>query len=344
MTSSGSRRRGQAGRLPEWPPDNELPGGLGAGPFVWRGTDVGITATGFMIYSTGVVFTLVVLSKGVSLRDEDAIDDPSSDPFPRHQGAGSLKFGAQGVPVNYTSASHGTSRLVIEAWTPFPPGADLVFYLEWPAEGIAYSEFRVPRAAAVAAVALWPPDLLRERQRQHEELTPSFLVHIEPWAEGTDLMRLRLTQNGPPGIDHLDSLVVSIGNDDSYWPDERNVAANGHDYEEVANQVWAPYRFTPGTGPGQARADPDGREIACEAPLPAGQELAFQLEPTRPGSWFALPQEEWQRQRGNAIRLAITAAHREHGKWHLAAKITVAPGLARSAIVSRSGSRGRASW
>jgi hypothetical protein len=259
-------------------------------------------------------------------------------------GAGSLKFGAQRVPVTFHSWSSGENRLKIEAWAPFPPDGDLVFYVEWLAEGIEYCEFHVPRGAAAEAVALWPPELLLERRRRHEELTPSFLVQVEPWAAGTDLMRLRVAQQGPPSIDHLDSLVLSICNDDSYWPDERNVAANGHNYEEVMNQVWAPYRFTPGTGPGEACADQHGREIAYEAPLPAGEELAFQLEPTRPGSWSSLPQEEWQRQRGNAIRLAITSAHREHGKWHLGARINVAPGVARSTIVSRSSSRRRGSW
>ena len=44
----------------------------------------------------------------------------------------------------------------------------------------------------------------------------------------------------------LDSLTLHIYNDDSYWPDERNVLANGHNYDDVRNQVWAPYRFTPG--------------------------------------------------------------------------------------------------
>ena len=48
--------------------------------------------------------------------------------------------------------------------------------------------------------------------------------------------------------------------------------------------MWAPYRFTPGTGPGEARADRHGREIAYQAPLPAGEELAFQLERTRPAA------------------------------------------------------------
>lgn len=71
--------------------------------------------------------------------------------------------------------------------------------------------------------------------------------------------------------------------------------------------------------------------------------VAFQLEPTLPGSWSGLP-AEWQRRRGNAIRLAITPAHHEHGTWHLGAKINIAPAVARSTIVSRPGSLGRASW
>jgi sorbitol-specific phosphotransferase system component IIC len=41
---------------------------LDAGPFVWRSADVGVTATGFIVYSTGVAFTVVALSKGVFLR------------------------------------------------------------------------------------------------------------------------------------------------------------------------------------------------------------------------------------------------------------------------------------
>ena len=237
------------------------------------------------------------------------------------------------------SGGGGENRLQIDAWTPFPPDRDLVFHLEWPAQGIEYSEFRVPRSAAVRAVVLWPPGLLRERRRRHEELAPSFLIRVDPWPEGTSLMRLRLVQQGPPGIDHLDSLALCMCNDDSYWPDERSVAANGHNYDEVRRQVWAPYRFTPGTGPGEARADRHGREIAYEAPLPAGTELDFQLEPTRPGTWSGLPQEEWRRQRGDTIRLAITPAHHQHGTWHLVGKINVAAGTASSTLVSKSGSR-----
>lgn len=325
-----------AGRLPEFPPDNELPATLDVGPFIWRSADAGITVTGFLIYSTGVVFRLMTLSKRADLRNEDPLRDSAREPYQRssEQPAGTLRFGARGVPMTPQGTSSSQNRLEAEAWAPFPPDGDLVFHLEWPAEGIEYSEFSIPRSAATKAVALWPPRLLRDQRRRHNKLAPSFVVHVEPWAQGSDLVRMRVAQHGPPAIDHLNSLALRIMNDDSYWPDQRNVTANGHNYDEVRNQVWAPYRFTPGTGPGAARADRHGREITYESPLPAGEELVFQLEPTRPGSWNNLPQDEWQRQRGNAIILAITAAHHSYGAWHLGGQINIAAGAAQPTLIS----------
>jgi hypothetical protein len=58
------------------------------------------------------------------------------------------------------SASRMQNHLRVDSWTPFPPDGDLVFYLAWPAEGIEYSEFCVPRSAATKAVALWAPEPL----------------------------------------------------------------------------------------------------------------------------------------------------------------------------------------
>jgi hypothetical protein len=54
--------------------------------------------------------------------------------------------------------------------------------------------------------------------------------------------------------------------------------------------------------------------------------------------------EEWQRQRGNAIRLAIASAHHEHRTWRLGGKINIAPGVAWSTIASRPGSWMGAFW
>jgi hypothetical protein len=150
----------RAHRLPDFPPDNELPAALDRGPFTWRGADVGVTATAFQVYSTGVCFTLIALSKGPSLHKEDPLDSRvrQSEPYCEadERPAGALRLGAR----NARMISHGTGsrdrRIQVDCWTPFPPDGDLVFYLEWPAEGIAYSEFRVPRSTATRAVTLWP--------------------------------------------------------------------------------------------------------------------------------------------------------------------------------------------
>jgi hypothetical protein len=39
---------------------------LDVGPIIWRSADVGITATSFLIYSTGVAFTLVALIRSIT--------------------------------------------------------------------------------------------------------------------------------------------------------------------------------------------------------------------------------------------------------------------------------------
>jgi hypothetical protein len=157
----------KADRLPEFPPDNELPSPLDVGPFIWRSADVGITATGFLIYSTGVAFRLVALSKRVSLQDEDPLGSFAGEReaygLTNERPARSLRLGAQGVPVTTHSVGRRAQRLQIDAWAPFPADGDLVFHLEWPAEGIEYSEFRVPSSAATKAFVLWPPELLTER-------------------------------------------------------------------------------------------------------------------------------------------------------------------------------------
>ena len=136
---------------------------MDVGPFVWRSADVGITATSFLAYSTGVLSGLIALSKGAALSHEDPLRQFARDR--EHVGlsneppAGALRLGAHGVSVVSHRTSRNESRLSIEAWTPFLPDGDLVFYLEWPAGDIEYSEFRIPRSAAAKVIVLWPPQL-----------------------------------------------------------------------------------------------------------------------------------------------------------------------------------------
>lgn len=167
-----------------------------------------------------------------------------------------------------------------------------------------------------------------ERDRRHAELTPRFRVIVEPWNEGSETKRLRVMLLGPPGLDHLDALTARI-RDDHFRRGEGMLLAAGPSREEIKDHIWGPYMFTPGTGPDEARADRTGRVTAYDAELPVGEELPFQLEQTRPGRWMAgMSQEDWQRQRGTVVRLAIDAVHNQHGTWTLPCEIEVRGGEA----------------
>jgi hypothetical protein len=222
--------------------------------------------------------------------------------------------------------------------------------------GVVWSAVGAVGTVAAAGIAAWAATQSRssaeqanlaagaladiERDRRHSELTPRFWVRVEPWGAGMDVTRLRVMLVGPPGLDHLDSLTVRI-RDDHFRRGEGTLLAVGPSREQVKDHIWGPYMFTPGTGPDEARADRTGRVTAYEASLPVGEELPFQLDKTRPGSWMGnMSQEDWQRQRGTVIRLALEATHNEHGSWTLPCEIDVEAGTTRSTSVSRSGSRG----
>jgi hypothetical protein len=149
---------------------------------------------------------------------------------------------------------------------------------------------------------------------------------VEPWGAGTDVMNLGVMLLGPPGLDHLDMATLRI-RDDHFRRGEGTLLAAGPTREQIKDHIWGPYMVTPGTGPDEARADRTGRVTVYEAALPVGEELPFQLEPTRPGSWMTgMSQEDWQRQRGTVIRLAIDATHVQHGTWTLPCEVDVASG------------------
>jgi hypothetical protein len=150
---------GEADRMPEFPPDNELPASLELGPLVWRSLNVGVTVAGFQVYSTGVFFTLIARSKGPNLQKEDPLwGQPNvlRASWDAEPPAGSLRLGVRDTRIFPRGHGRSGHRLDLEAWTPFPLDGDVFFHLEWPAEGIGSSEFRVPRSAAARAVVLWP--------------------------------------------------------------------------------------------------------------------------------------------------------------------------------------------
>jgi hypothetical protein len=165
-----------------------------------------------------------------------------------------------------------------------------------------------------------------ERDRRRAELTPRLRVRCEPWNAGSDILRLRVMLLGPPGLNGLDRLTVSIRND-HFRRGEGVLLAASPTREQIRNHIWGPYQFTPGVGPDDQLADATGRTTVYDLVLPVGEELPFQLEPTRPPQWAtSTTPEDWRRERGNVIRLAFIAEHARYGAWTLPAEVDVGDG------------------
>ena len=206
---------------------------------------------------------------------------------------------------------------------------------DWPA---VWTAIAAVGSVASAAVAAWAARQSRlsageansaskaladiERDRRHSELIPRFRVVCERGNPGTDNLGLRVMLLGPPGLERIDSLAVT-NRDDHFRRGDWPLTAGGPTREEIKEQIWGPYRFTPGTGPDDARADRTGRTTEYDYPLPVGEELPFQLEPTWAPPWSQMSREDWRRQRGTVIRLAFTARHNDHGVWTLPCEINV---------------------
>lgn len=173
-----------------------------------------------------------------------------------------------------------------------------------------------------------------ERDRRHAELCPRLRVSCEPLNPGGEHQKLRVALLGPPGLDRLDMLTVTI-RDDHHRRGEGTFRMGGPTREELKRQIWGPYRFTPGTGPDDARADSNGRVTPYEAVLPVGEELPFQLEPTLPPPWAqGTSSQGWRRERGTILRIAFDARHTTHGSWTLPVEIDIGDGTERVTIVT----------
>jgi hypothetical protein len=162
-----------------------------------------------------------------------------------------------------------------------------------------------------------------ERDRRHSELTPRFRIEWGQANPGVETLTLRVTLAGPPGLDFVDRLTVRI-RDDHFRRSDHEPLAGGPSREDIARQIWGPYRFTPGTGPDEARADETGRVTVYDHVLPVGEGLPFQLDPTYPPRWSAWTREGWLAQVGTVIRLVLVAERDGHGSWTLPAEIDAA--------------------
>lgn len=142
-----------------------------------------------------------------------------------------------------------------------------------------------------------------ERDRRRTELTPQFRVNCPPSNPGSDSFDLRAMLVGPTGLERIDQLTVIV-RDDHFRRGDWQPRPAGPTQEQIREQIWGPFHFTPNTGPDQARADATGRTTVYDHELPVGEELPFQLEPTWPPPWSQMNSDDWKRQRGQTVRLS----------------------------------------
>jgi hypothetical protein len=126
---------------------------------------------------------------------------------------------------------------------------------------------------------------------------------------------------GPPVLEHLNALTVTIRNDHP-WREQASPLAGGPTPEQVAAQIWGSYAFIPGTGPnadtthGIPGADPTGRITPTEG-MPVGEQPTFFLDPTHPPTWSHQQPDQWRKEQGSVIRLELECHRDGWEPWKL---------------------------
>lgn len=185
-------------------------------------------------------------------------------------------------------------------------------------------------AEAAAATAALDAD------RRHSELTPRFRIKAGPSNPGSDTLRLAVRLLGPPELERLDALTVTI-RDDHPWRGQGTPLAGGPTPEEVAAQIWGRWKCTPGTGPGADSvkgipgADPTGRTTPTGG-LPVGEELPFHLVPTSPPPWSHQELDSWQQQVGSTLRLRLECQRDGQPPWTLPCEVEIENGAGHTEV------------
>jgi hypothetical protein len=160
-----------------------------------------------------------------------------------------------------------------------------------------------------------------ERRRWHADLTPQFEVRC--WVTSGERAKLRVALVGPAALDRLDRVTVRIRDD---IPGRAPVTASGPTAEEIARQVWGPYRFVPGVD----GADQTGRRVAPFGLL-LGDWRPLALERTPSPTWSTDP-AGWRRQYDDhPARLTLTCVREGDERWTVPLEVQVDKGTPPSA-------------
>ncbi len=184
----------------------------------------------------------------------------------------------------------------------------------------------VGAVAAIAAVGAWwaarsssqasAAMTAIERRRWHADLTPRFEVGCR--VTSGERAELRVALVGPAGLDRLDRVTVRIRDD---LPGRAPVTSGGPTAEEIARQVWGPYRFVPGVD----GADRTGRCVASFGLL-LGDWRPLALERTQAPTWSAEP-AGWRRQYDDhPVRLTLMCVREGDERWTVPLEVQVDQG------------------
>jgi hypothetical protein len=189
----------------------------------------------------------------------------------------------------------------------------------------------VGAVAAIAAVGAWwaarsssqasAAMTAIERRRWHADLTPQFELVCRV-ASG-ERATLRVALVGPAGLDRLDRVTVRIRDD---IPGRAPVTSGGPTAEEIARQVWGPYRFVPGVD----GADQTGRSVAPFGLL-LGDWRPLALERTSAPTWSS-DATAWHRQYNDQpVRLTLACVREGDEPWTVPQEVRVDQGAPPSA-------------
>jgi hypothetical protein len=136
-----------------------------------------------------------------------------------------------------------------------------------------------------------------ENDRRHAEMRPRYAVSCTRQS-GPERQTLQVKLIGPGELETIHEITVTILDDSVFRLKQPG----------APDQVWGPYRFVPGTGPGVGTrgaegADASGRVTTSEG-LPVGEAHLYALEPTPPSN-AAWDTQQWRTEVGTTLRLRI---------------------------------------
>ncbi|WP_370131651.1 hypothetical protein [Streptacidiphilus sp. EB103A] len=166
-----------------------------------------------------------------------------------------------------------------------------------------------------------------ERDRRHSELRPQLDISRVP-RQGSTQELLHFMFKGPNELEPHGPLNVTITVRDDRDRSHDRILPGGPTREEVAAQVWGPWRLAPGAD----GVDPLGRSFANQL-VAVGEKLVCAIEKTTPPAWDANDAERWWRKyRPTPLRFRVEVTCEGFEPWVFLEEIPSwsSPGIGRA--------------